>query len=127
LHESQKSSRLPTSLVLKHKLNLRYLFLRIFPPPTARLHLRDITNSACIWNTLQCSKTDILYSLRVTTVCDRDVKYMSSETASQPGGGRLSRVTCPRGHLSRGTCPDTVINNANFQIIRIIARFLRQI
>jgi len=90
-------------LVLQRKLNLRQLLL---------LHIRDITNSTYICNTLQYSKTDILYSWTChNSLCHRDVSAQMRERASRPRRclsgkagvlGRLSgrgHQSCPRGRL----------------------------
>jgi len=63
-------------LVLQRKLNLRQLLL---------LHIRDITNSTYICNTLQYTKTDILYSWTChNSLCHRDVSAQMRERASRP-------------------------------------------
>ena len=68
------------------------------------LHIRDITYSAHICNKLQCSKTDILYSWCVTTVCNREMSVR--KCVKEPVKlGRDGIVL--GGHLSGGVCPDT--------------------
>jgi len=78
--------------------------LTFFPPTNAPLHIRDIINSAYICNTLQCSKTDILYywfilQQFVTTRCQ-----CTNVRKNQPtGGGAFIREgTCRKGRLSGG-------------------------
>jgi len=100
---------LPTSLILKHKLNFRHLFLRIFRRLTAPLNTRDITNSAYICNTLQCSKI-FLHSWCITTVCDTEMSV--HKCVKEPVSWEFVREgTCPReggifwGALFGGTCP----------------------
>jgi len=81
----------------------------------APLYIRDITNSAYICNTLQFSKTDILYSWCDTTVCDREmlVRKCVKEPVNRRGcftGIALVLEGVPvQGHLSEVICLDTLL------------------
>jgi len=82
----------------------------------APLHIRDITNSAYICNTLQCSKNRNFIFL----VCHNSAQNANVwKSQSTRKGAFVQEGRCPRGHLSggkgalvreRGVRPDTCDN-----------------